>query len=101
MVYILGGWQTDFAQNWERQGNDIASVFSDTLDKGLTQAKLDPEDIETGHVGNFVAELFAGQGMLGGFFGQAHPALDGLPTARRIGQRRHSCRHVGNRSRAL
>ena len=31
---------------------------------------------------NFVAELFAGQGMLGGFFGQAHPALDGLPTAR-------------------
>ena len=82
MVYILGGWQTDFAQNWERQGEDIASVFADTLHKGLAQADLDAEDIETGHVGNFVAELFAGQGLLGGFFGQAHPALDGLPTAR-------------------
>ncbi|OYX93367.1 MAG: acetyl-CoA acetyltransferase, partial [Caulobacter sp. 35-67-4] len=27
-------------------------------------------------------ELFAGQGLLGGLFGQVHPAFDGLPTAR-------------------
>jgi acetyl-CoA C-acetyltransferase len=50
--------------------------------EGLAAVDLDPEDIETGHVGNFAAELFAGQGLLGGMFGLVHPAFDGLPTAR-------------------
>jgi acetyl-CoA C-acetyltransferase len=35
-----------------------------------------------GHVGNFVGELFAGQGLLGGFFGQVFPELAALPTSR-------------------
>ncbi len=82
MVYIIGGTQTDFSQNWERQGMNLADAFSDTLSRGLDETGLEPKDIETGHVGNFVAELFAGQGLLGGFFGLVHPDFDGLPTAR-------------------
>ena len=82
MVYVLGGWQSDFARNWTREGLDIAGAFSEAVGSGLAAADLDPRDIGSGHVGNFVAELFAGQGMLGGFFGLVHPALDGLPTAR-------------------
>lgn len=82
MVYILGGWQSDFATNWARQGMGLADAFAEAVEQGLAAVDLDPEDIETGHVGNFAAELFAGQGLLGGFFGQVHPALDGLPTAR-------------------
>lgn len=82
MTYILGGTQTDFAKNWAREGADIGTAFSETLHTGLASAKLNASDIETGHVGNFVAELFVGQGLLGGFFGMADPALDGLPTAR-------------------
>ncbi|HVH36978.1 MAG TPA: acetyl-CoA acetyltransferase [Sphingomicrobium sp.] len=82
MTYILGGWQSDFARNWTREGLDIAGAFTEALNQGLTATGLEPRDIETGHVGNFVAELFAGQGLLGGFFGLVHPDLDGLPTSR-------------------
>jgi acetyl-CoA C-acetyltransferase len=82
MVYILGGWQSDFSVNWARQGMSLTDAFAQAVGEGLAAVDLDPEDIETGHVGNFAGELFAGQGLLGGFFGQVHPAFDGLPTAR-------------------
>jgi len=82
MVYILGGWQSDFATVWSRRGMDLADAFAEVLHGGLAATALDPGEIDTGHVGNFTAELFAGQGLLGGFFGQVDPALDGLPTAR-------------------
>ena len=82
MVYILGGAQSDFARNWAREGMDLASGFADVVLAGLEATGLEPKDVECGHVGNFVAELFAGQGLLGGFFGLVHPDFDGLPTAR-------------------
>ena len=82
MVYILGGWQSDFSANWARQGMDFAGAFSQVVGEGLASVDLEPKDIDSGHVGNFVGELFAGQGLLGGFFGLVHPDFDGLPTAR-------------------
>ncbi|MES2339808.1 MAG: acetyl-CoA acetyltransferase [Pseudomonadota bacterium] len=82
MTYILGGWQSDFADNWSRRGIDLADAFAETVQAGLDATQLDAKDVDTGHVGNFVAELFAGQGLLGGFFGLAHPDFDGLPTSR-------------------
>ena len=82
MTYILGGWQSDFSANWARQGMNLTDAFSQAVGEGLAAVDLDPEDIDTGHVGNFAGELFAGQGLLGGFFGLVHPAFDGLPTAR-------------------
>jgi len=82
MVYILGGWQSDFSQNWSRRGLDFAGAFSEAIGAGLAAADLEPKHIQCGHVGNFVGELFAGQGLLGGFFGLVHPDFDGLPTSR-------------------
>ena len=82
MVYVLGGWQSDFAQVWSRQGMDLADAFAEGVNQGLAATALDASEIDTGHVGNFAAELFAGQGLLGGFFAQADAAFDGLPTAR-------------------
>lgn len=82
MVYVLGGWQSDFAQVWSRQGMDLADAFAEGVSQGLRATALDAAEIETGHVGNFAAELFAGQGLLGGFFAQADPAFDGMPAAR-------------------
>ena len=82
MVYILGGWQSDFAANWSRDGIGLAEAFADTVNHGLAATSLDASEVDTGHVGNFTAELFAGQGLLGGFFGLVDPAFDGLPTAR-------------------
>ncbi len=82
MVYILGGWQSDFSRNWAREGLDFAGAFAEVVGEGLAAVDLEPRDIQCGHVGNFVGELFAGQGLLGGFFGLVHPDFDGMPTAR-------------------
>jgi len=81
-IYILGGWQSDFSRNWAREGIDLADAFSEVVGQGLAATGLDPSDIECGHVGNFVSDLFAGQGLLGGFFGLVHPDFDGMPTVR-------------------
>jgi acetyl-CoA C-acetyltransferase len=82
MVYVLGGWQSDFSQNWARRQMDFADAFAEVVGEGLAAVDLEPKDVDSGHVGNFVGELFAGQGLLGGFFGLVHPDFDGLPTAR-------------------
>jgi acetyl-CoA C-acetyltransferase len=82
MTYILGGWQSDFANNWARQGMEFVNAFSEVVGEGLNAVGLEPKDVDTGHVGNFVGDLFAGQGLLGGFFGMVHPDFDGLPTSR-------------------
>jgi acetyl-CoA C-acetyltransferase len=81
-VYILGGAQTDFARNWAREDLSIYDMFKEALSEGVTQAGIEPEQIEVGHVGNFVGELFTGQGLLGGFFGHVYPELSDIPTAR-------------------
>ncbi|AQA17650.1 acetyl-CoA acetyltransferase [Halioglobus japonicus] len=81
-IYILGGSQTDFARNWAREGKDIYDMFSESLQEAVANAAIEPGQIEVGHVGNFVGELFTGQGLLGGFFGQVYPELAALPTSR-------------------
>jgi acetyl-CoA C-acetyltransferase len=84
-IYILGGAQTDFSENWSRLNKSLFDLFSTALLSGLEDANLDPKDIDVGHVGNFVAELFTGQGMLGGYFGHVHPDFSGIPTSRHEG----------------
>lgn len=84
-VYILGGYQTDFARNYTREGLMIFDLLKDGVEGALSAAALDPQEVEVAHVGNFVGELFTGQGMLGGFLGHVHPALAGIPTTRHEG----------------
>lgn len=81
-VYLLGGYQTDFSQNWQRNGEEIFDGFRNTVEAGLQSADLDPADIDVAHVGNFAAELFCRQGQLGGFFAALHPVFSGLPASR-------------------
>ena len=81
-VYVLGGAQTDFARNWARERAGLYEMFQEALESGVAATGLEPAQIEVGHVGNFVGELFAGQGLLGGFFGHVYPELASLPTAR-------------------
>ncbi|MGI4817310.1 MAG: acetyl-CoA acetyltransferase [Janthinobacterium lividum] len=82
MVYVLGGWQSDFARSYAREGLEIGDAFAEALNHGLQAAQLDPSEIQSGHVGNFVGELFCGQGQLGGFFAQTDKGFDGMPTMR-------------------
>ena len=81
-IYILGGSQTDFARNWAREQLEIFDLFAEALQAAVSDAGIEPAQIEVGHVGNFVGDLFTRQGLLGGFFGQVYPELGNLPTAR-------------------
>ena len=80
-IYILGGHQSDFARNWGRETKSIFDLFSDSVKGALDASKLDPADIQVGHVGNFVSASYTGQAHLGGFFGHVDPALAYLPAS--------------------
>ena len=81
-IFILGGSQTDFARNWARDDAGLYELMEAAVRDGLADASVDPNHIEVVHIGNFAGELFAGQGLLGGFMGHIDPAFDGLPTSR-------------------
>ncbi|MFT3765019.1 MAG: acetyl-CoA acetyltransferase [Minicystis sp.] len=81
-VFILGGHQTDFSRSLTREGKTLADLIRETCEGALASAQVDAADIEVGHVGNFAAELFVGQGHLGGLLVEADPAFAGLPTSR-------------------
>ncbi|HKV56226.1 MAG TPA: acetyl-CoA acetyltransferase [Candidatus Binataceae bacterium] len=81
-VYILGGAQSDFARNWNKEGKHFVEIMRETVSGALDGAKLEPRDVETAHVGNFAAELYAKQGQLGAFFLEIDPAFAGIPTSR-------------------
>lgn len=81
-VYILGGAQTDFSRNWAREDLGLYDMFQEVLTEAVNTVGIEPEQIEVGHVGNFVGELFANQGLIGGFFGHVYPELNNIPTSR-------------------
>ena len=84
-VYILGGYQTDFADNWARNGLEIFDAMRATITSGLQECALEPSDVDVAHIGNFVAELFCNQGHLGGLFAACDPAFAGVPASRHEG----------------
>ncbi len=74
-VWILGGYQSDFARNLTREGVDFADLTAEIVTSTLHAAKIDAAAVEVVHVGNAFGEMFAAQGHLG-----AMPAtvVDGL-----------------------
>ncbi len=81
-VYILGGYQTDFSKNWGRAGKGIYDLLAESFQGAIAANDMAPKEIQSAHIGNFVGELFCGQGQLGGLFTSIHPDLEGIPTAR-------------------
>ena len=67
-VWILGGYQSDFARNLTKECLDFADLTREVVDATLAAANVDTADIAaTGvvHVANAFGELFAEQGHLG------------------------------------
>lgn len=81
-VFVLGGHQTDFSVNWAREGKDIFDILKETVVGGLQLTKINPNDIEVAHIGNFIGELGSKQGQLGGLFASIHPSFSGVPSSR-------------------
>ena len=80
-MFVLGGAQTDFARNWGRE-EALSSMLSEVIAGAIHDARIDPGDVEVSHVGNFVGELFCGQGHLGAMLATVEPALAGKPSSR-------------------
>ena len=81
-VFILGGAQTDFARNWSRDGLDISDMIRDTTLNTLSGCRLEPDQIESIHVGNAFGELQRRQAHLGGMVAAVVPELYGVPASR-------------------
>jgi acetyl-CoA C-acetyltransferase len=81
-IFILGGFQTDFARNYAKQGLEISDLVADVVSGTLADAHVEPSDIDTIHVGNAFGQLFNGQGQLGGMPATVEPGLWGVPAAR-------------------
>ncbi|GII32670.1 acetyl-CoA acetyltransferase [Planotetraspora mira] len=81
-VWILGGFQTDYARNWSRAGDGFAELAGQVVRGTLEDARLAPEDVDVIHVGNAFGQLFTGQGQLGGMPATVVPELWDTPAAR-------------------
>lgn len=84
-VFIIGGSQTDFARNWAREGGGLFELMDASITAALRQCGLTGSDIDVAHIGNFVGEMFAGQGNLGGFLSAIDTGLTGVPASRHEG----------------
>jgi acetyl-CoA C-acetyltransferase len=84
-VFILGGYQTDFARAYAREGLSIADMMRESIEGALADAKIDATEIETIHVGNAFSELQRQQGHLGSMAAQVVPELWGVPAMRHEG----------------
>ena len=84
-TYILGGYQTDFATAWSRQGLDISDMMREATLGALDAAALDASAIESIHVGNAFGELQRQQAHLGAMVAQVVPELWGVPAMRHEG----------------
>jgi acetyl-CoA C-acetyltransferase len=82
MVFVIGGYQTDFARNWQREGHDFAGLFAEVVRETLANAGISPADVGVVHVGNAFGQLFTGQGQLGGMPATVEEELWDVPGSR-------------------
>jgi acetyl-CoA C-acetyltransferase len=81
-VFVLGGYQTDFARNWTKENKHFSALMREGVLGALEACDIAPEEVQSAHVGNFAAELYCMQGHLGAFFTEVDPKFSGLPTSR-------------------
>ena len=99
-VYVIGGYQTDFARNWTKENKHFSALMRESVLGALNVCKIEPEEIESAHVGNFAAGLYCMQGHLGAFFTEV-PAYGSSRSGVCVGQHRDSRRRCRDRSRSL
>ena len=81
-IFVLGGFQTDFARNYAREGADISGLVADVVGGSLAAAEVGPSAVESIHVANAFGQLFTGQGHLGAMPATVEPGLWGVPAVR-------------------
>ncbi|PZQ78135.1 MAG: hypothetical protein DI563_01415 [Variovorax paradoxus] len=84
-TYILGGFQTDFARVWSREGLDLSDMVREATLAALEDAQVAPQSIQSIHVGNAFGEIQRQQAHLGAMVAQVVPELWGTPAMRHEG----------------
>ncbi|MHA3019489.1 acetyl-CoA acetyltransferase [Mycobacterium sp. BMJ-28] len=81
-IWILGGYQSDFARNLHREQADFAALTAEVVRETLAAADTRAGDIGVVHVGNAFGEMFAAQGHLGAMPASVDDALWNVPASR-------------------
>lgn len=81
-VWILGGYQSDYARNLQREGHDLADLTAEVVRETLAAARTPATEIGVIHVANAFGEMFAAQGHLGAMPATVEPALWDVPASR-------------------
>ncbi|HRW36955.1 MAG TPA: acetyl-CoA acetyltransferase [Aquihabitans sp.] len=81
-IWILGGYQSDFARNLTREGVGFDGLTAEVVRGALDDAGIGARDVGAVHVGNAFGQLFTGQGHLGAMPATVDDDLWGLPAAR-------------------
>ena len=79
---MLGSYQSDFARNLARESLDTSDLTREVVEGTLAAAGVEPEQIESIHVGNAFGQLYTGQGHLGAMPATVVPELWGVPAMR-------------------
>lgn len=81
-VWILGGYQSDFARNLHREGRDLADLTAEVVRETLETTRVPAAEIGVIHVANAFGEMFAAQGHLGAMPATVDDALWDTPSSR-------------------
>ncbi|KHL15132.1 acetyl-CoA C-acetyltransferase [Mumia flava] len=81
-IWVLGGYQSDYARNFTREGLDFADLTREVVEGALSSARVDGTAIGVVHVANAFGQLFTHQGQLGAMPATVHEDLWGTPSSR-------------------
>jgi acetyl-CoA C-acetyltransferase len=81
-VWIIGGYQSDFARNFTKESLDISDLVRETANATLVAAGISPAQVQVIHVANAMGELYVNQGHLGSMVAAVIPGLAGVPASR-------------------
>lgn len=81
-VWVLGGYQSDFARNLTREGVGFEGLAAEVVEGTLEAARVAAQDVGVVHVGNAFGQTFTGQGHLGAMPATVVPGLWGTPSSR-------------------
>ncbi len=81
-VWIIGGYQSDFARNFTKESLEISDLVRETTAGTLVHAGISTDQVEVIHVGNAMGEFYVKQGHLGSMVASVVPELAGIASTR-------------------
>src|SRR5664279_5735976 len=81
-VWIIGGYQSDFARNLTKESLEISDLVKETTTGTLAAAGISAGQVGVIHVANAMGEFYVKQGHLGSMVASVVPSLSGVPATR-------------------